>query len=83
MGLSLVGVMIMAGSLNLNDIVKAQRDSIYGMYVIPQFIAFVIFTIAAVAVPATIAQRTPKTPRPVNLGRTRPAALEPATCLTT
>jgi NADH-quinone oxidoreductase subunit H len=49
MGLSLVGVMIMAGSLNLNDIVKAQRDSIYGMYIIPQFIAFIIFTIAAVA----------------------------------
>ena len=49
MGLSLVGVMIMAGSLNLNDIVKAQADSIYGMYVIPQIVAFVVFTIAAIA----------------------------------
>jgi NADH-quinone oxidoreductase subunit H len=49
MGLSLVGVMIMAGSLNLNDIVNAQRDSIYGMYVIPQFVAFIVFTIAAIA----------------------------------
>ena len=49
MGLSLVGVMIMAGSLNLTDIVKAQSDSIYGMYAIPQIVAFVVFTIAAVA----------------------------------
>jgi len=49
MGLSLVGVMIMAGSLNLNAIVKAQADSIYGMYVIPQIVAFVVFTIAAIA----------------------------------
>jgi len=49
MGLSLVGVMIMSGSLNLTDIVKAQSDSIYGMYAIPQIVAFVVFTIAAVA----------------------------------
>jgi NADH-quinone oxidoreductase subunit H len=49
MGLSLVGVMIMTGSLNLTDIVKAQEASIYGMYAIPQIVAFVVFTIAAVA----------------------------------
>lgn len=49
MGLSLVGVMIMAGSLNLSDIIKAQEKSIYGMYVIPQIVAFVVFVIAAVA----------------------------------
>jgi NADH-quinone oxidoreductase subunit H len=49
MGLSLVGVMIMSGSLNLTDIVRAQEESIYGMFAIPQIVGFVVFTIAAVA----------------------------------
>jgi NADH-quinone oxidoreductase subunit H len=49
MGLSLVGVMIMTGSLNLTDIVKAQEASVFGMYAIPQIVAFIVFTIAAVA----------------------------------
>ncbi|KPK43207.1 MAG: NADH-quinone oxidoreductase [Nitrospira bacterium SM23_35] len=49
MGLSLVGVMILTGSLNLSDIVRAQQASIFGVYAIPQFVAFIVFTISAVA----------------------------------
>lgn len=49
MGLSLVGVMILSGSLNLTDIVKAQQASVFGVYAIPQIVAFVVFTIAAIA----------------------------------
>jgi len=46
MGLSLMGVVILADSFNLQDIVEAQR----GMWnVIPQFIGFVIFFIAGIA----------------------------------
>jgi NADH-quinone oxidoreductase subunit H len=49
MGFSLVGVMMMAGSLNLSDIVRAQEQSVFGMYAIPQFAAFFVFVISAVA----------------------------------
>ncbi|MCC5806920.1 MAG: NADH-quinone oxidoreductase subunit NuoH [Opitutales bacterium] len=46
MGLALMGVVILAGSLNLSDIVEAQR----GMwFVVPQFIGFVLFLIAGLA----------------------------------
>ncbi len=49
MGLSLVGVMIMAGSLNLSDIVRAQHAYPTGVFVIPQFLGFFVFVIAAFA----------------------------------
>ncbi|MFQ3574289.1 MAG: NADH-quinone oxidoreductase subunit NuoH, partial [Thermodesulfovibrionales bacterium] len=49
MGLSLVGVMLMAGSLNLSDIVKGQQEFWHGMYLFPQFLAFFIFTVGAFA----------------------------------
>jgi NADH-quinone oxidoreductase subunit H len=46
LGLSLIGVVMMAGSLSLVDIVKAQ-DGIW--YVLPQFVGFLIFTVAGFA----------------------------------
>lgn len=49
MGLSLVGVMMMAGSLNLSDIVRAQHAYPTGMYFIPQIIGFFVFVMAAFA----------------------------------
>jgi len=49
MGLSLVGVMILSGSLNLSDIVKAQQQYWHGMFLIPQFLAYFVFMVAAFA----------------------------------
>jgi NADH-quinone oxidoreductase subunit H len=46
MGLSLVGVVMMADSFSLREIVEAQRG---GWFIIPQFVAFVIFFIAGIA----------------------------------
>jgi len=46
MGLSLMGVVMMADSFNLREIVEAQR---HGWFIIPQFIGFVIFLIAGIA----------------------------------
>lgn len=46
MGISLLGVVALAGSFDLRQIVLAQED---GWYVIPQFIGFVIFLIAGIA----------------------------------
>jgi NADH-quinone oxidoreductase subunit H len=53
LGLSLVGVLIMAGSLNLQDIVNAQGGHVAGFlprwFVFPQIIGFFCYIIAAYA----------------------------------
>ncbi len=46
LALALIGVVMMAGSLSLVDIVEAQHDV---WYVIPQFVGFLIFTVAGFA----------------------------------
>ena len=46
MGLSLMGVVLLAGTFNLTAIVKAQQHL---WYVVPQFLGFVLFMIAGVA----------------------------------
>lgn len=49
LGLSLVGVMILAGSLNLTDIVKAQERYPFGMFLIPQIVGCTVFVISGIA----------------------------------
>ena len=46
MGISLLGVVVLAGSFNLREIVETQAD---GWYILPQCIGFLIFLIAGVA----------------------------------
>ena len=47
LGISLMGVVAIAGSFNMREIVEAQRDV---WFVIPQFLGFLIFIVAGVAV---------------------------------
>ncbi len=49
MGVSLAGVFLMSGSLNLNDIVLAQREQPLGMFAVAQFMGFIVFVISAFA----------------------------------
>ena len=47
LGLSIVGVILMTGSLNLNDIVSAQAHGVW--FIIPQILGFCVFIVAATA----------------------------------
>lgn len=47
MGLALMGVVILAGSFNMREIVEAQSQN--GWYILPQFAGFLVFLIAGIA----------------------------------
>ncbi|WP_180131498.1 NADH-quinone oxidoreductase subunit NuoH [Acinetobacter sp. YH12072] len=47
LGISLMGVVAIAGSFNMREIVEAQKDV---WFIIPQFLGFLIFVVAGVAV---------------------------------
>ncbi len=49
MGASVLGVVMLAGTLDLNGIITAQTKSPFKWYIIPQFIGFIVFLIAAFA----------------------------------
>jgi NADH-quinone oxidoreductase subunit H len=49
MGASVIGVVMLAGTLDLNGIIFAQMNSPFRWFIIPQFIGFVVFLIAAFA----------------------------------
>ena len=49
MGASVIGVVMLAGTLDLSGIIQAQITSPFRLYIIPQFIGFVVFLIAAFA----------------------------------
>lgn len=49
LGLSLVGVMLLAGSLNPIEIVNAQQQYWFGMFLIPQALGYFIFLVAMFA----------------------------------
>lgn len=49
MGASILGVVMLAGTLDLGGIIEAQIKSPFRWFIIPQFIGFVVFLIAAFA----------------------------------
>ena len=49
MGASVIGVVMLAGTLDLNGIITAQINSPFRWFIIPQFIGFIVFLIAAFA----------------------------------
>ena len=49
MGASVIGVVMLAGTLDLNGIVLKQMASPFRWFIIPQFIGFIVFLIAAFA----------------------------------
>ena len=49
MGFALVGVLMLAGSMNISDIVLAQQGGIWHWYVVPLFPLAVVYWISAVA----------------------------------
>lgn len=49
LAMSLLAVVLMSGSMNLVDIVEAQKDFPYVWYIVPQFFGFLIFIISATA----------------------------------
>src|SRR6187399_489808 len=49
MGASIIGVVMLAGTLDLNGIIYAQQQSPFRWFIIPQFIGFIVFLIAAFA----------------------------------
>jgi len=49
MGASVIGVVMLAGTLDLNGIIYAQQQSPFRWFIIPQFIGFFVFLISAFA----------------------------------
>jgi NADH-quinone oxidoreductase subunit H len=49
MGASVIGAVMLAGTLDLNGIIAAQINSPFKWFIIPQFIGFIVFLIAAFA----------------------------------